>query len=159
MQFCANRSFLVMCSAMAGHTPHCNVFCSPIQSSTKLIRCNATEWDGPQVHRCVRKDTQEDYAVKVIDKTSLSSHEKFLLRGEIGERLCHARERGREGGIQPTWTATSIISPPGFASMTHGRTVSGRSTGGGSMLPGRTGDFFRPSWMSHRIPHLPILLH
>ncbi|CBN78417.1 asparagine-rich protein [Ectocarpus siliculosus] len=36
------------------------------------------------VHRCVRKDTQEEFAVKVIDKTSLSSHEKFLLRGEIG---------------------------------------------------------------------------
>ena len=37
-----------------------------------------------QVHRCIRKDTEEEYAVKVIDKTSLSSHEKFLLRGEIG---------------------------------------------------------------------------
>ncbi|CAN0511341.1 unnamed protein product, partial [Laminaria digitata] len=37
-----------------------------------------------QVHRCVRKDSKEEYAVKVIDKTSLSSHEKFLLRGEIG---------------------------------------------------------------------------
>lgn len=37
-----------------------------------------------QVHRCIRKDTREDFAVKVIDKTSLSSHEKFLLRGEIG---------------------------------------------------------------------------
>ncbi|CAN0320094.1 unnamed protein product, partial [Ectocarpus sp. 12 AP-2014] len=36
------------------------------------------------VHRCVRKDTQEEFAVKIIDKTSLSSHEKFLLRGEIG---------------------------------------------------------------------------
>lgn len=37
-----------------------------------------------QVHRCVRKDSGEEYAVKIIDKTSLSSHEKFLLRGEIG---------------------------------------------------------------------------
>ncbi|CAM9446127.1 unnamed protein product, partial [Hapterophycus canaliculatus] len=36
------------------------------------------------VHRCVRKATQEEYAVKVIDKTSLSAHEKSLLRGEIG---------------------------------------------------------------------------
>ncbi|CAN0186707.1 unnamed protein product, partial [Pylaiella littoralis] len=36
------------------------------------------------VHRCVRKDTKEEYAVKVIDKTSLSTHERFLLRGEIG---------------------------------------------------------------------------
>lgn len=32
----------------------------------------------------MRKVTGEEFAVKVIDKTSLSSHEKFLLRGEIG---------------------------------------------------------------------------
>lgn len=45
-----------------------------------------------QVHRCVRKDSQEEYAVKVIDKTSLSSHEKSLLRGEIGDFLGWTRK-------------------------------------------------------------------
>ena len=39
----------------------------------------------------MRKDTGEEFAVKVIDKTSLSSHEKFLLRGEIG--VCGVRPR------------------------------------------------------------------
>lgn len=37
-----------------------------------------------QVHKGIHKESGEEYAIKVIDKTSLSSHEKSLLRGEIG---------------------------------------------------------------------------
>lgn len=40
------------------------------------------------MHRGIQKETGEEYAIKVIDKTSLSGHEKSLLRGEIGKCGC-----------------------------------------------------------------------
>lgn len=58
-----------------------------------------------QVHKGVHKATGKDYAIKVIDKTSLSSHEKSLLRGEIG----------KGGSLLALWIMQSSMLLLGFS--------------------------------------------
>lgn len=65
-------SLLLLLMSLFVPLPHHRAVCCPLSFGRN------------QVHRCIRKDTKDEYAVKVIDKTSLSTHEKFLLRGEIG---------------------------------------------------------------------------